>query len=185
MKNISKLFLVLVLVLFSIATAQTTQIQQSQQSQTPQVVDQAAIVTQTALETQWFGLSTGFPLGLNLHYGMNDIVVTDLDLRINGTLFAGSLSPIQMVLGLGVDGLYNLDNPDSPNLGVYLGGGLATVVFLGNVNGNFGLDVHGLAGAEYRFAEYGVFGEVNVGSSFASNYGLNAALRIGFNYHFQ
>ncbi len=184
MKKILILLAIFILAVISTSSAQTVQPQTNPQSQ-QQPLNQPAAITQSPLETQWFGVSTGFPLGLNLHYGLNDIIVQDLDLRINGNLFAGSLNPLQMVLGIGVDGLYNLENPDSPNLGIYLGGGLGTVLFLGSVNGNFGLDVHGLAGAEYRFAEYGVFGEVNVGTGFASSYGLSAALRLGFNYHFQ
>ncbi len=179
------LFISIFFALISISSAQTVQPDTNPQTTQQQPAIQAPEITQTALETQWFGVSSGFPLGLNLHYGLNDIIVTNLDLRANGTFFAGSLSPLQTVLGLGLDGLYNLDNPDSPNLAVYLGGGLGAVVLLGKINGNFGLDVHGLAGAEYRFGGYGVFGEVNVGTGFASTYALGAALRIGFNYHFQ
>lgn len=188
MKNYKLIIILVILAFISFSLAQvaiTPPPPPMQQVQPNQVVGSPAM-SQNPLETQWFGVSTGFPIGLNMHYGLNSIITQDLDLRFNGTLVAGSFSPLQMILGIGVDALYNFDNPDDPQLGVYAGGGLGGVVYIGAVTGTpFNIDIHGLVGAEYRLSDYGVFGEVTVGNAFASNFGLGAALRLGLNYHFQ
>ena len=191
MKNYKLIFILLILAFISVAMAQTGQLQTVPLAQTNQPAQQVQVVgsptiSQSPLETQWFGVSTGFPLSMNMHYGLNDIITKDLDLRFNGTLIAGNFSPLQMILGIGVDALYNFENPDDPQLGLYAGGGLGAVIYIGALTGApLNIDAHGVIGAEYRFSEYGVFGEVNVGNAFATKFGLGAALRLGFNYHFQ
>ena len=191
MKNYKLIIVSVFLAFISFTMAQTGQLQTVPLNQTNQPSQQVQIasnpaISQSPLETQWFGVSTGFPLSINMHYGLDNIITQDLDLRFNGSLLAGSFSPLQMILGIGVDLLYNFDNPDDPQLGVYAGGGLGGVVYIGATTTlPFNIDIHGVVGAEYRFTEYGVFGEVNVGNAYANNFGLGAALRLGFNYHFQ
>jgi len=187
-----KLIIISVFLAFiSIAAAQTGQLQTVPLNQTNPPTQQIQIagspaISQSPLETQWFGVSTGFPLSISMHYGLDDIITKKLDLRFNGTLIAGSFSPLQMILGLGVDALYNFDNPDDPMLNVYAGGGLGGVVYIGALTGvPINIDIHGIVGAEYRISEYGVFGEINVGNAYATSFGLGAALRLGLNYHFQ
>jgi len=189
--NYRLIIILAIIALMSCSLAQSGQLQTvplNQNNQTAQQVQVASnpSISQRPLETQWFGVSTGFPLGLTMHYGLDSIITKDLDLRFNGTLIAGSLDPIQMILGIGADALYNFDNPSDPLLNIYIGGGLGAVVYIGAQSGvPFNIDIHGVGGAEYRINEYGIFGEVNIGNAFATNFGLGAALRIGLNYHFQ
>lgn len=158
----------------------------------------------------WVGLSTGYPFGVTLHYGMEDLFSPGMDLRLNlrgdfggGTLTGGVTYSVFSV-SVGGDLLYGLaDLSTDPNLNPYVGGGL-TLGFAGGSTsdgvsiGGLAYDIHGLAGAEYLVASsFGIFGEVQLGFGQAAAAavvggttvsqavsGLTYALRLGVNYHF-
>lgn len=139
-------------------------------------------------EGDWAGVSIGFP-GIGLHYGLDDFLGNDLDLRANvGIAFFGYLN-----VTVGADVLFEFDLADIDELKTYAGAG-ADVGFLsaGAVSG-FSAGVNVLGGAEYRFDEFGVFGELEIGFGFGSvSYAgvsggaflLSPGGRVGFNYHF-
>lgn len=136
----------------------------------------------------WAGLSTGFPFGVSLHFGMEDLLSPGIDVRFNvkGSTFGGAVQtatstvlPAQtsptatysgFVFSVGADVLYNLDLATDPNLNAYVGGGLDLGFASGSTTpgdtgiGGFVYDVHALGGAEYLITpEWGVFGEGQIG----------------------
>ena len=132
--------------------------------------------------TQWFGASTGFPLGINLHYGMEDLFAPDLDLRVN--LSAVTFLYSDFSVAGGVDLLYQLnwETEDDLPLFVYVGGGLNVGASLGATTG-VAFSVAALGGAEYMITdELGVYGEVRGGVGI--NPIFQPALFVGVNYHF-
>ncbi len=130
---------------------------------------------------QWIGGSTGFPLGITLHYGIEDLLAPDLDLRINLNAVTFNLSTFSVTGG--VDALYNLNletEGDLP-LDVYVGGGLNVGVSLGASTG-IGLGARGLAGVEYGLTDqFSLFGELQVGLGIPL---LQPGLVVGLNYRF-
>lgn len=108
---------------------------------------------------QWIGLRSGYPLGVTLHYGT---ALASFDLRVSGRIVAGG---DQVRLGLGVDALRMVAR-DGPLVG-YVGAGPAVEVGAGTLV----LDVHALAGGEFRFSAVdldalGVFLEGSLGARF-------------------
>ena len=109
----------------------------------------------------WFGVRSGYPLGVTVHYGIDNGLSRGFDLRISGRVFArGS----KVTVGVGVDALR--DVTIEPPFSVYIGGGPA--VEFGS--GLFLLDVHGLVGAEFRFIDLGmpqlgIFVEGSIGAA--------------------
>ena len=136
----------------------------------------------------WFGLTSGYinssyPFGLALHFGV--LNAAGPDLRISGSLQfrEGNAS-----LGVGADVL--TDFSQVYPLTVYGGGG-GMVLFESQ---SFMIDVHGLVGAEYSFADFdleeiGVFLEVRLGAALAVG-GIPqpsvpaASAVLGFNVYF-
>lgn len=139
----------------------------------------------------WVGASLGYPFGATIHYGMEDLFVPDLDLRVAGAIhFIGAFGVTFVA-----DALYNLDLGGDPNLGAYAGGGIGLgFATAGGVSALVG-DLHGLFGIEYRFSQqWGVYGEASLGygtalaantaGAYASVWGLVPGIRLGVNYHF-
>jgi hypothetical protein len=133
----------------------------------------------------WVGLRTGYPLGVTLHYGIENAISGAIDLRVSGRIEAIGGSPR---FGVGVDFLRTV-SVEQPFF-VYVGGGPAI-----SVGGNAAyFEVHGLLGGEYRFtdlqlAPLGIFGELSLGAEFGTGGGGQARLptfgaALGFNWHF-
>jgi hypothetical protein len=134
-------------------------------------------------QDNWFGLRTGYPLGLTVHYGIENGLDNGFDLRISGNLraYGGNVE-----VGIGIDGMNDIVQ-DGP-LSVYIGAG-PSLDFGG---GGALLDLHGLIGGEFLLSgaglsELGIFVEGTIGASI----GLGRDSRIpsggaavGFNWHF-
>ena len=134
------------------------------------------------MSTQWVGISSGYPLGVVFHYGIEDLLSEDLDLRINVSAIAlgGGFS----VVG-GADALYNLDVDLDAPVGVYAGGGLNVGLSLGGGSAGFAFSARVLGGAEYMITdEFGAFGELRVGLGSFGGFTFIPSLALGVNYHF-
>lgn len=139
----------------------------------------------TAHAQSWFGLRTGYPLGLTLHVGVEDAIADVVDLRLSGRFESvGGNARV----GVAVDFLQTV-SPGLPAM-IYVGGGPAISVGSGATY----LDLHALVGAEYRLVDVdltalGLFAELSVGAEIDASGGgrsrfpaVGAAL--GFNWHF-
>ena len=109
----------------------------------------------------WFGLRSGYPLGVTLHYGMANAFSPGVDMRISANLRirGGDVS-----FGVGVDAL-SVVMVEGP-FEVYVGGGPS--LDFGGRGALFG--VHGLAGGEFRFRDLnleqlGIFIELALGAA--------------------
>ncbi len=115
----------------------------------------------------WFGVRSGFPLGVTLHYGVADALSDGADLRISGRVVVGGSG---VRFGVGVDALWSvyLDGP----LTAYVGAGPSLEV------GPFETDVglQGLFGAHVGFGpvglpRLGVFAEASAGAALSLSRG--------------
>jgi hypothetical protein len=141
------------------------------------------LFTSVQAQENWFGVRTGYPLGITLHYGIENGLDNGFDLRISGNLRAYGNN---VEVGIGIDGMNDIIQ-DGP-LSIYLGGGPA----LDFGGGGALLDLHGLIGGEFRLSgaglgSFGIFVEGTLGASI----GLGRDSRIpsggaavGFNWHF-
>lgn len=132
----------------------------------------------------WFGVRSGYPLGVTLHYGIDNGLSRGFDLRINGRVVARGGA---VTVGVGVDALR--DVTIEPPFSVYVGGG-PSVAF---GSGVFLLDVHGLVGAEFRFIDLGLptlglFIEGSIGAALNLSTGgatiPDFGAAVGVNFHF-
>lgn len=122
----------------------------------------AALLAAGAAQAQnWFGVRSGYPLGVTLHYGMANALGGGADLRLSGRLVAGSGG---ISFGVGIDGLVGVfaDGPVT----AYVGGG-PSLEFGPN---RADLGVQGLVGGQFRFTQVGLprlglFLEGSVGAS--------------------
>lgn len=133
----------------------------------------------------WFGVRTGYPLGVTLHYGIENALSNGFDLRVSGRIVARGGSAR---VGIGIDAMTTVvrERPFS----VYVGAGPA--IAFGN--GGAWLDLHALGGAEFRFYDLGlsplgIFVEATLGGSIGLGQGSPAEVptfgaALGFNYHF-
>lgn len=133
----------------------------------------------------WFGVRSGYPLGVTIHYGIDDALSNGFDLRVSGRITAsGGAARI----GIGVDAMTTVaaEGPFS----VYIGAGPA----LEFGNGGAWLDIHALGGGEFRFVDFGLeplglFIEATLGGAFGLGAGSAAEIptfgaALGVNYHF-
>jgi len=139
----------------------------------------------SASAQNWFGVRSGYPLGVTLHYGIDDALSNGFDLRVSGRVTASGGSAR---FGIGVDALTTVaaEGPFS----VYLGAGPA----LEFGNGGAWLDIHALGGGEFRFVDFGLgqlglFLEATLGGSFGLGAGSAAQIptfgaALGVNWHF-
>lgn len=138
----------------------------------------------TAQAQNWFGIRSGYPLGVTVHYGIDNGLARGFDLRISGRVYARGGN---VTAGIGVDALR--DVTIEPPFSVYIGGGPA--VEFGT--GLFLLDVHGLVGAEFRFIdlglpELGLFLEGSIGAALNLTSGgatipdFGAAIGVNFRF---
>jgi hypothetical protein len=126
----------------------------------------------TAQAQQWIGLRSGYPLGVTIHYGT---ALDAFDLRVSGRIVAGGDA---VRLGLGVDALRTIA-ADGPLTG-YVGAGPAIEIG----DGTLVLDVHALAGGEFRFTALdldalGVFIEGSLGARFGVSGGTAQVPAVG------
>ncbi len=144
----------------------------------------AVLLAGSASAQDWFGVRSGFPLGVTLHYGVGNALGAGTDLRISGRVVASGGS---VRFGVGADALRNVfaDGPVT----AYVGGGPSVEFGPGQAD----LGVQGLVGGQFRFAQVnlaqlGVFLEGSVGASLSLSGGsariptFGAAL--GFNWYF-
>ncbi len=142
-------------------------------------------VASSASAQNWFGVRSGYPLGVTLHYGIDNALSNGFDLRVSGRITAHGGSAR---FGIGVDAMTTVaqEGPFS----VYIGAGPA--IEFGS--GGAWLDIHALAGGEFRFVDFGLaplglFIEATLGGSFGLGSGATAQIptfgaALGFNYHF-
>ena len=133
----------------------------------------------------WFGVRSGYPLGVTLHYGIANALSNGFDLRVSGRVTASGGSAH---FGIGVDAMTTVA-AEGP-FAVYLGAGPA--IEFGD--GGAWLDIHALAGGEFRFVDFGLaplglFLEATLGGSFGLGNGSPARIptfgaALGVNYHF-
>ncbi|MFO7544118.1 MAG: hypothetical protein R6W77_01330 [Trueperaceae bacterium] len=133
----------------------------------------------------WFGVRSGYPLGVTLHYGVANALANGFDLRVSGRVTSQSGNTR---VGVGVDAMGTVA-AEGP-FGVYIGAGPA--IDFGS--GGAWLDIHALAGAEFRFVDFGIaplglFVEATLGGSFGLGTGAAAQIptfgaALGVNYHF-
>jgi hypothetical protein len=137
----------------------------------------------SAQAQNWIGLRTGYPLGVTVHYGIDDAISPGTDARVSANLRVRSGD---VNFGVGVDVLNTVTI--EPPFEVYVGGGPA-IDFGG---GGILVDLHGLAGAEFILSdldleELGVFAEFSLGA--AIGIGRTSQIptfggALGFNYRF-
>lgn len=134
-------------------------------------------------QDNWAGIRSGYPFGLAVHYGIENAVGVDNDLRVTGRVYVrgGNAS-----FGVGVDYLRTVV-VESP-FEVYVGAGPA-VGFQGD--GDFFIDLHALAGGEFRFVDFnlpelGIFIEGAIGATIGTGGSRvpDGGATVGFNYHF-
>lgn len=141
------------------------------------------LVFSNANAQSWAGLRTGYPLGVTLHYGVENGLAAGTDFRVSGNLRVRSSN---VEFGVGVDALQTVSINDP--FYVYVGGGPA--VDFGN--GGVLVDLHGLVGGEFRLSDielnpFGIFAELSLGAGIGL--GRDSIIpsfggAVGFNYHF-
>ena len=141
-------------------------------------------ISTASAEGNWFGIRSGYPLGLTLHYGVANGLASGAALRVSGRLVVDGNGTR---FGLGLDALHTVAAV-SP-FSVYLGAGPAVEVGSGVAL----LDVHGLVGGEFRFVDLGVpqlgiFAEgtlgARIGISGISSQFPTFGAALGVNWHF-
>jgi hypothetical protein len=132
----------------------------------------------------WFGVRSGYPLGVTLHYGMGGALANGADLRVSGRV--GS-SGGAVRIGIGIDGLVNVfaDGPVT----AYVGAGPALEFGAGRAD----LGLQGLVGGQLRLVEVGlpqlgVFVEASLGGTLSLAGGSTRiptfGAALGFNWYF-
>lgn len=144
----------------------------------------ATMLSTSASAQNWFGVRSGYPLGVTLHYGVADALSNGFDLRVSGRVTAQGGSAR---IGIGVDAMGTVAS-EGP-FSVYIGAGPS--IDFGN--GGAWLDIHALGGAEFRFVDFGLaplglFLEATLGGSFGLAAGATAQIptfgvALGVNYH--
>lgn len=141
-------------------------------------------ISSASAQGNWFGVRTGYPLGVTIHYGIANALSNGFDLRISGHVVAHGG---QARVGLGLDAMHTI--AEKSPFSVYLGAGPAIEFGAGNA----WLDLHALFGGEFRFVDLGlpqlgIFAEGTLGGAIGLSDGsaevptFGAAL--GVNYHF-
>jgi hypothetical protein len=115
----------------------------------------------SASAQDWFGVRSGFPLGVTLHYGVGNALGNGADLRISGRIVSSAGA---VRFGVGADALLGVF-ADGP-VDAYVGGGPSIEFGPGLAE----LGVQGLVGGQLRFVQVGlpqlgVFVEGSVGAS--------------------
>ena len=143
------------------------------------------LLASTASAQNWFGVRSGYPLGVTLHYGVGNALANGADLRVSARVVVGPGGSASF--GVGVDALVDVfaDGPIS----AYVGGGPSIEAGGGRVD----LDVHGLLGGAFRFTDLGlaplsVFLEANLGAAISLSGGTaripTFGAAVGFNWDF-
>ena len=141
-------------------------------------------ISSASAKGNWFGVRTGYPLGVTIHYGIANALSNGFDLRVSGHVVAHNG---QARIGIGLDTMHTIATAEP--FSVYLGAGPAIEFGAGNA----WLDLHGLLGSEFRFTDLGlpqlgIFVEGTLGGAIGLSDGsaevptFGAAL--GVNYHF-
>lgn len=132
----------------------------------------------------WFGVRSGYPLGVTLHYGVANALSNGYDLRISGKLVVDNNGSR---FGLGLDGLHTI--AAATPFSAYLGAGPSVEVGSGKAL----IDLHALIGGEFRFSDFGMpqlglFGEGTLGATIGLS-GVQSRFptfgaALGVNWHF-
>ena len=144
----------------------------------------ALLLVGAASAQNWFGVRSGFPLGVTLHYGMANALGGGADLRISGRLVASSSG---VSFGVGLDGLVGVfaDGPVT----AYVGGGPSLEFGPGRAD----LGVQGLVGGQFRFSQVGLprlglFLEGSIGAALSLSGGTaripTFGAALGLNWYF-
>lgn len=145
----------------------------------------ALLLASTASAQNWFGVRSGYPLGVTLHYGIGNALANGADLRVSARVVVGQGG--RAAFGVGVDALVDVF-AEGP-FGAYVGGGPSLEAGGGRVD----LGVHGLVGGSFRFTDLGlaplsVFLEANLGAAIALSGGTSRiptfGAAVGFNWDF-
>lgn len=163
------------------------------------IVISAVGCTGAAQSGNYAGVSTGFPLTVNLHFGVSDLFAPDTDLRLAGSIYLFLLRGV--TVNADVIRHFRADGSSSaPYAGGGAGVGYSTAV-IGNMrSGTLVWNVHGLAGYQHQYSDnWGLFGELHLGVgrltvrttdvrsdelSSVSSFAPSFAFRLGVNYFF-
>lgn len=144
----------------------------------------ASGLSAASAQGNWFGVRSGYPLGVTLHYGIANALSNGYDLRISGKLVVDSSGSR---FGLGLDGMHTF--AEAAPFYAYLGAGPSMEFGSGTAL----LDLHALLGGEFRFSDFGLpqlglFAEgtlgATIGLSGASSRFPTFGAALGVNWHF-
>ena len=147
--------------------------------------------TAHAQSSSYAAVSVGFPLLVNVHYGLEDVFAPGADLRLNlGGLFLAAGGEAVFYGVAGADVLYRFNHEDAgATLSPYAGGGIG-VAFAGFGGGGadavgFAFNGSGVVGLEHRAGDTGFFAEARLNVSAAGggvlawpNIGIGASFRL-------
>ena len=143
--------------------------------------------TAHAQSSSYAAVSVGFPLLVNVHYGLEDLLAPGADLRLNlGGLFLAVGGEAGFFGIAGADVLYRFNHEDPrTTLSPYLGGGIGVGFAGGGGSVGFAFNGAGVVGLEYRTEETGFFAEARVNVTAAGggvlawpNIGIGARFRL-------
>ncbi len=125
-----------------------------------------------------FGLTSNASFPTTLHIGFKNLVMDNLDVRVDGNFILNSKTT---VIGLGVNGIYNLALVPNQPIDFYVGGGIRTII--GDDTLNVGLGA--IAGADYQIIpQISIFGEARSDVYFSDPLTSGFSIGIGGKYHF-
>ncbi len=141
---------------------------------------------QTTATNNWVGISSGYPLGGVLHFGI-DNMWNEADLRLNlaaASASSGSGFSSFFIYG-GADLLFDI-KPLPHDLSIYAGGGLLLGILLSDAANAFGINARGIGGLKWRpIQEISVYLEPQLAlGGTTNNLGLNVNVALGLSYHF-
>lgn len=132
-------------------------------------------------------VSVGFPLLVNVHYGLQDLLAPGADLRFNlGGLFLAVGGDAVFYGIAGADVLYRVNHEDAgATLSPYAGGGIGVGFAGGGGDVGFAFNGAGVVGLEHRAGDTSFFAEARINVTAAGggvltwpNIGIGASFRL-------